>query len=66
MKKDGFEDDIEVLCVNVQKDHKYIVAIIASGFSVATVMQYMKLSTVRLMNEKPSFIIKAMYGIGSS
>ena len=64
MKLDGLEEDIEVLRANVQEDHVHVVVIIPPRVSVATVIQYMKSSTGRLLNKRFEFMRKAMYGKG--
>jgi len=61
---EGLDDDIEVIKANVQLDHVHMVAIIPPRVSVASVVQFIKSTTGKLMPERFPSITKAIHGGG--
>jgi putative transposase len=61
---DTLTEDIEVLRVNVQIDHVHLVLVIPPRVSVASVIQFMKSQSAKILKEKFSFMQKAIYGRG--
>jgi putative transposase len=57
---EGLEGDIEVIRVNVQRDHVHLVTIIPPRLSVASVIQFMKSQSAKKLRERFEFIGKAI------
>jgi putative transposase len=60
MHLDGIDADIEVIQANVQLDHVHMVAIIPPRLAVASVIQFIKSTTGKLMPERFPSIKKAI------
>lgn len=61
---DGMDDDIEVIRANVQLDHVHMVVMIPPRISVASVVQFVKSRTGKLLPERFPSIGKAIRGGG--
>ena len=59
---EGLAEDIEVISVNVQSDHVHMVIVVPPRFSVAKVMQFIKLRTGKVLKAKFPFMGKAIWG----
>ena len=60
MNFDKLDEDIEVIKVSVQSDHVHVIMVIPPRVSVASVIQFMKSQTGKIMREKFQFIERAV------
>lgn len=59
---DGLHDDIEVIKLNVQKDHVHLVLVIPPRVSVAEVVQYMKSRSSKELKARFPFLQRVFWG----
>ena len=60
----GLDPDIEVIKVNVQKDHVHMVVVIPPRYAVARVVQYIKVHSARVLREKFPFLGRVYFSRG--
>ena len=59
---EGLDGDIEVIELNVQPDHVHMVIVIPPRIAVASVVQYIKKHSAKILKEKFPFIRRLVWG----
>lgn len=59
---EGLEEDIEVIKVNVQKDHVHMIIVIPPRVAVADVIQFIKSQSGKFLKARFPFLQKTFYG----